>query len=251
MAWLVPTSEGMLLVARSGKCRLLLDKAAGGTNDWTVKQGYLCSSHLEIEISVDACVAGGPAIFPSQATLVPKPVSQLQMGAKAATQQQDTPEQLVTLQLDIQHQQSLAEKFVATLAIKQAQLAELASRKKAAEVMLAAAAAAKKAKIAEDAQVLAEVPHCAPEQAMADSAQATHIAAAAQAKVRADTKKANANAQTPAKAKAEAETSKIQAAVPARAQAETCDPEAQEEAVPDDVLAAAFKAQWTRSRRPH
>ena len=248
MAWLVPTSEGILLVARSGKCRLLLDKAAGGTNDWTVNQGYLCSPHLGIEISVDECVAGGPAVFPSQATLVPKPVSELQMGAKAASQQQDIPEQLVTLQLDIHQQQSLAKKLEVALAIKQARLAGLASRKNAAEVLLAAAAA-KKAKIAKDAPVFTEVQHCAPEQAMADTAQAPHVAAAAQAKVRADTKTANANAQTQAIAKAEAEMPKVEAAVQARAQAETFDPEA--EAVPDDVKAAAFKAEWTRSRRPY
>jgi hypothetical protein len=169
------------------------------------------------------------------------------MGAKAATQQQDIPEQLVTLQLDIHQQQSLAEKLAATLAIKQARLAELASRKNAAEVMLADAAA-KKAKIAKDAPEFAEVQHSAPEQAMADRAQTPHIAAAAQAKVRADTKTANANAQTQAIAKAEAEMSKVEAAVQARAQAETFDPEA--EAVPDDLKNAAFKAQWTRSRRP-
>ena len=204
--------------------------------------GYLCSPHLEIEISVDEFVDGGPALFPSQASLVPKPVHELQMGAKAATQQQYSPEQLVTLQLDMQHQQSLAETFAATLAVKQARLAELASRKIAAEVILAAAAAKK----AKDVQASG---HSAPEQAMADRAQATHIPAAAQVKVRADAKKANANAQTQAMAKAEAETSKVEAAVHARAQAETCDPEAQE-AAPDDVRAAAFKAQWARPRRP-
>lgn len=248
MAWLVPTSEGTLLVTRSGKCRLLLDKAAGGTDDWSVEQGFLCSPQLEIEISVEECVAAGPAIFPSQATLAPKPVRELQMGAKAATQQQDTTTaQLVCLQLDIQHQDTLAKKYVAKLEIKQRQLAELASRKQAAEAMLAALAA----KRVKDTEALAEAERRATKRAMTDvdRASAAHIAAA-QAKARVDAGKAEAPALAQAMAKAEAVQAKVKAAVNARPQAEAFDPEGQAEAVPDDVKAAAFKAQWTRSRRP-
>lgn len=151
MALLQRTTDGrLLLLAPSGKFRVLPGPDEGGPDEWVLEHGFLCTRTRCCEdhvINVEDCVAGGPLPYPSQDALDPKPGNQfVSPGTEAAGDQQEVDE--ATLATKIKEQQAITDNCVSILADRHAQLAGLAVRKRAAEAVLAAAAAKKASHVA-------------------------------------------------------------------------------------------------------
>ena len=143
MTQLLQLGDGLILLGPEGKYRKLLGPAEGGPDDWTLHEGHLCSAKHGYYSTIQDCLAGGPEPYPKELQAVDLSHNQVSLShggtdADADAEKQDTEAQLVS---KIQQQKALADNYITQLVDKQAQLARIASRKRAAQESLAASAA--------------------------------------------------------------------------------------------------------------